>query len=397
MAPAAEEWFILYGVPKVVAMEETIFQESTNVSFTFNKAPLPSHVTVADDALIRSGFFNYPYIAAAARCGILLLCGHSKIGFTYYLCDPLIRRTLGIVPPDGDDLSCRYSVGLISDRSDTHLMVAELNPSSLAEHGRVTLRCTVDMCSWVEKESAECSDIVERREWHGDGVLTHKFFLWWFDLSYCILACDPFADKPRFHQIMFPSVPDAMPFYPNPIYGDVHRCLKVSNGRLRYVQIHGTSVEKMEVSMWTLSSSDPADAKWTNRVDVPFEKIWDDPSYRSKGLPPQVVPAVALVHPMRASEVYFCLATHIFSVNLKEKKTVDCEEFSIRVLPHKICSSRLLHAWRLPVGYTKQSGPGLSRVMECQFVNRWSSVEDFHTKAEMIIRSRPKPHDDWGM
>jgi hypothetical protein len=351
MAPAAEEWFILYCVPKVSAEEET---ESTNMSFTFNEPPLPSHVTVADNALIRTGFFNYPYIAAADRCGVLLLCGYSKIGFTYYLCDPLIRKTLGIIP-HGGDLTCRFSVGLISDRSDRYFMVAELNPLSLAECGRVTLLCTLDMCGWVEKES-ECSNILVKREWCGDGVLSHKGFLWWFDLSYCILACDPFADKPQFHQIMFPSVPDALPFYPSPIYGDVHRCLKLSKGRLRYVQIHGTSLEKLQVSMWTLSSSDPSNAKWTNRLDVPFEKIWDDRSYREKGLPPQVVPAVVLVHPMNASVVYFFLERHMFSVDLMEKKVVDCKEFSIQAPPHKICSSRLVHAWRLPVGFTKPSG-----------------------------------------
>jgi hypothetical protein len=57
-------------------------------------------------------------------------------------------------------------------------MVAELNPWVLAEHGCVTIRCTVDMYNWVE----ESSNIMVRRE----SVLSHKGFLWWFDLSYWI-------------------------------------------------------------------------------------------------------------------------------------------------------------------------------------------------------------------
>jgi hypothetical protein len=108
--------------------------------------------------------------------------------------------------------------------------------------------------------------------------------------------------------------------------------------------------------MWTLSSSDPSNAQSTDRLDVSFEKIWNDPSYGEAGLRPQVVPAVALVHPMNASEVYFFLDTCIFSVNLKDKKVVDCKEFSIQVPPDKILTSRLVYAWRSPADFRETSG-----------------------------------------
>ena len=66
---------------------------------------------------------------------------------------------------------------------------------------------------------------------------------------------------------------------------------------------------------------------------------------------------------------------------------MDCKELNISWSPHKTCSSRLVHAWQLPVKLTKislESGPNWSQVKEIEFVFRWNSVEDFHNKAAMI-------------
>jgi hypothetical protein len=168
MAPAAQEWFILYGVPKVAPKE--VFPGSTNMSFTFDQAPLPSHVTLVGNVFFPTSTVNYPYIAATDRSGILLLCGYTAMGLAYYLCDPLICRTLGIVPHVGG-LRRRHCVGLICNRSDGRLLVAELNPWLLADSGRVTVRCTMDMYDWAEKES-DCSNIVDRRSWRGSPTVS---------------------------------------------------------------------------------------------------------------------------------------------------------------------------------------------------------------------------------
>lgn len=135
MSPAAAEWFILYGIPRVAAKEEnddSIFEKSTNMSFTFKKAPLPSYITVASNVDMSAGtMLHDPSIAAVDSCGVILLCGYTVIGSSYYLCDPWIRRTLGILPHDG--IQCPHSVGLIRNRSDNHLIVAELNPWRLED------------------------------------------------------------------------------------------------------------------------------------------------------------------------------------------------------------------------------------------------------------------------
>jgi hypothetical protein len=45
------------------------------MSFTFDQAPLPSHVTLPGNVFFPTSTVNYPYIATADRSGILLLCG----------------------------------------------------------------------------------------------------------------------------------------------------------------------------------------------------------------------------------------------------------------------------------------------------------------------------------
>ncbi|XBI09611.1 hypothetical protein VPH35_137124 [Triticum aestivum] len=391
-AAAAAEWFILYAIPKVAAQEDdSIFEQPTNISFTFRKAPCPSYVTVASNVVCPDGIIHYPYIAADDGRGIFLLCGYTVLGLTYYLFDPWRRRTLGVIPRVFNQKLPRFTdmhrdvAGLVRSGGGDRLMIAELNTWLLDDRGSVTIHCTVDMYGWDEKK-CKCSGITAKRPWHGDGVLSHQGFLWWFGLSYCILACDPFAEVPEFYQIMFPSVPDALPFGWN---RDIHRCLKVSDGQLRYVQIHGAS-EKPVVSIWTLSSSDPSKATWGRPISHPLDVVWEDSSYSDDArLRPGVVPAV-----------YFFLDTYIFAIDLTKKKVVCCQEFSVGWLPPKIRTSRLVHAWQWPrprpVKVTKmspQSGPKGFHVNEIGLLTRWKSVEDFHNRAAIIMRSRSELQD----
>ncbi|XBH66303.1 hypothetical protein VPH35_094834 [Triticum aestivum] len=225
MAPAAQEeqWYIMYAVPDVSEdfMKPPKFP---NAVFTFNKVPLPSRLFVESSVASPAGLVEYPYIAAADRSGHLLLCGYASFGLAVYICDPFFRRTTGIFPHDGG-FNCRHCVGLIRDHNRRLLMVADLNPCFSEEVVFFTLFCTVDLYSWVEKEP-DCSKILDKQVWRGDGVLTHQGLLWWFDFSYCVLACDPFDDKPVLHQIKFPHVQHELPFAPSTFNGDTHRCLK---------------------------------------------------------------------------------------------------------------------------------------------------------------------------
>uniref|UniRef100_M8C2Z2 Uncharacterized protein n=1 Tax=Aegilops tauschii TaxID=37682 RepID=M8C2Z2_AEGTA len=132
--------------------------------------------------------------------------------------------------------------------------------------------------------------------------------------------------------------------------------------------------------MWTLSSNDPSDATWTSRLKLPLDKVWDDHTYRDARLRERVIPVVVLVHPMHERQRGLLLLgrAHLRHRPDEEQGCVDCKEFNISWSPHKTCSSRLVHAWQLPVKLTK------IRVKEIEFVFRWNSVEDFHNKAAMI-------------
>ncbi|XBI77798.1 hypothetical protein VPH35_087608 [Triticum aestivum] len=384
MAPAAQEdWFIMYGIPKV---SDEMSKELPNASFTFNEVPLLSHLTVPSNVATPAGSVDYPYIAATDDCGLLLLCGYTAVGLTYYVCDPYFRRTLGVLPPDGG-FSSRHSVGLIRNRLGSGIMVAKLNTGLFnTQARRITLSCTRDLCEWDNKE-ADCGHICkETKPWCCDGVLSHKGFLWWFDLSSCILACDPFLDTPPFYQIMFPHVPDPLRAAWFPVQGDKYRCLKVSKGRLRYVQIHG---EPPLVSMWTLSSNNPSDAAWELKLKVHLPDIWSHRTYKSSMLP-EVVPTVALVHPMNANRAYFFLGHHIFCVNLKKKKLRQCLELNNQELP--ALSSLVVHSWNLPAGTTKihLSGSDKSHVPGVHFLGHYDSVDGFLEKA-LAVMSRSCP------
>uniref|UniRef100_M8C2R3 DUF1618 domain-containing protein n=1 Tax=Aegilops tauschii TaxID=37682 RepID=M8C2R3_AEGTA len=173
MAPAAQEeqWYIMYAVPDVSEdfMKPPKFP---NAVFTFNKVPLPSRLFVESSVASPAGLVEYPYIAAADRSGHLLLCGYASFGLAVYICDPFFRRTTGIFPHDGG-FNCRHCVGLIRNHNRRLLMVADLTPCFFEEDVFFTLFCTVDLYSWVEKEP-DCSKILDKQVWRGDGVLTHQ-------------------------------------------------------------------------------------------------------------------------------------------------------------------------------------------------------------------------------
>ncbi|KAI5016383.1 hypothetical protein ZWY2020_006234 [Hordeum vulgare] len=291
-----KKWFITYAIPKVA---DEMSRKFLNASFTFNKVPLLSHLAVASNVATPAGNIDYPFNAATDDCGFHLLCGYTVIGLTYYICDPLFRRTLCILPPDGG-FNSRRTIGFIRNLRNKQVMVAELNSWLFEDQCRFTLSCTVNMCKWVMKEFA-CNRIGEddMELWRCDGVLSHEWFLWWFDLSFCVVACEPFEDTPVLYKIMFPPIDHAVPFASFSFDGDIDHCLKVSNGSLRYVQIHGNASEKLGVTMWTLSSNNPVVAFWQKTHEASFLYIWNHKNYTKTPLRAGVIPMVALVHPKR--------------------------------------------------------------------------------------------------
>ncbi|KAI4963923.1 hypothetical protein ZWY2020_008675 [Hordeum vulgare] len=106
--------------------------------------------------------------------------------------------------------------------------------------------------------------------------------LWWVDLSWCLLTCDPFQDAP---------VLRAVPLPPGKVlkcregWGllDKYRCVRVSGGKLRFLDMYRNrdSRGSAQISVWTLA--DPDTTEWTLEYEAAFTEIWDDASYKATG------------------------------------------------------------------------------------------------------------------
>lgn len=138
--------------------------------------------------------------------------------------------------------------------------------------------------------------------------------------------------------------------YPcNPSDLDRYRCVRVSGGKLRFVDMYmmNPGIDSHEkVTVWSLA--DPDSAKWTLEREASFSDIWADETYEVTGLPKRT-PGLAFIHPENPDVAYFFLARHLFGVDLHARKVVECE-----VCDQQVVSSSSLHAWELPEGHSHQ-------------------------------------------
>ncbi|GJN30914.1 hypothetical protein PR202_gb19260 [Eleusine coracana subsp. coracana] len=283
-AAAQERWTLLAGIPNVVEDEEAnrTIGPGADFSVVYNELPSASALTVRLRISSPTSLYVYPYIAAADRSGLLLLRARRHLTpvqsmISYHICDARTGEVISLAK----NCSTRVSgsnVGLIL--KGERCMVAELLPRSDGS-GIATLLCyTVGQYQWVEMELTYSPPLIKTRSWFGEGVVSHGGMLWWVDLSYGILACDPFADEPELLHIPLPGVLDELPVDAVNNLG-AYRCLKVSGGKLRFVQIHG-SRDAPVVSTWALA--DPA-GNWNPEHNVRLADVWTDESYLNTMLP----------------------------------------------------------------------------------------------------------------
>ncbi|CAD6334347.1 unnamed protein product [Miscanthus lutarioriparius] len=112
---------------------------------------------------------------------------------------------------------------------------------------------------------------------------------------------------------------------------DQRRCVRPSEGKLRFVEIHG------------LSYDDLVD------YEVSLAKIWGNKTYTDAGLLPDDVPHVFLVDPNHHYVVYFFQGSKLFGLDMREKNVVACKECLIDRDQLRFPSSRpIVDAWELP-------------------------------------------------
>ncbi|RLN29629.1 hypothetical protein C2845_PM05G03630 [Panicum miliaceum] len=300
-------WPILAGIPEVVKDKEAqrTFPPGADVSVACAEPPRASVLTVPLRVSSPPCLRSYPNVAAADPSGLLLLRATEPDGagassspaVTYHLCDARTGEAACLRERDRPvGFRGGNSVGLVVRGG--RCVVAELQPAGDGTDRATLLRYTVGEYKWVKNELAYSPPL--RRDWSGEGVVSHGGMLWWADLSYGLLSCDPFADKPALRHVPLPTVLDGqLPTVdPATTSSSARRCVRVSGGRLR----------------------------------VPMADVWADESYVDAMLPGSI-PALALLHPQDPDKLYFFLGPCIFAVDLRRRKVVESSQFVMQLLP----------------------------------------------------------------
>ncbi|KAG2599400.1 hypothetical protein PVAP13_5KG454000 [Panicum virgatum] len=265
-APPPPSWIILGAIPRV----------STDLSLDLAAPPrvslltIPKRIFPADE-----GVTNPPRILAADPSGLLLLL-HADQGRAtgptvidrpnhpsfcwrqfvagYFVLNAADADADAALPlPEPELIMNASHLGIIA--SPTAYMVAELQPFVGDDHA--TLLCfSSDVGEWVDKT---VSYPLQPRPFSSHAVLSLHGRLWWVDLSWCILACDPFADNPRLDVLQLP--PPAKPLNYGQAAGvlDRYRAVGVSDGKLRFVDMYRNrdpTTGALQVTVWTLPDPD---------------------------------------------------------------------------------------------------------------------------------------------
>lgn len=352
-APVRQKsWVILACIPDVVG--EKKLPPGTHIALEFEDPPRTTIPTVARSiAPDPKDPHSFPYVVDVNPSGhFLLYTTHGGLfKSVYYLCDAHTGVATRLPDSTEPRIFPRRSIGLIEDpHRRGHYMVAQLHPTSSKHHETLVYHYT-GASAWAVKELASSP---HHQPWgsHG-GVVAHDGKLWWVDLPYGLLTCDPFVDRPDLRYVALPEgcvMADAN--HPRSRADlDKHRCVKVSEGKLRYVEIHGLPGEQ-RVSMWTLANPERPDGEeWEHEYDVLLEDIWADESYMAAGLPPNKVPAIALIHPKNHGVIYFFHGSRLFAMDMRatERRVLECENCLMDyAMLDEFHNARFVHAWELP-------------------------------------------------
>ena len=261
----------------------------------------------------------------------------------YFILNANAGSAFCLPEPKPVDIMHQALLGLIaSPGGGGHYMVAELQP--IFGSDEATLLCfSTEVGEWVEKP---VHYPLPPRPLSPICVVSHHGRLWWVDLSWGVITCDPFADAPVLSFVPLPPR-KALKYGVDCAVLDKYRRVAVSRGKLRFVDMYKnrSSFGSAQISVWTLA--DPDSTEWTLEYEATFTEIWDDASYKAIGLP-RKIPVLALIHPTNPDVVYFFLDEHLLGVNVRARKVVECEVYELVAPPSEHVVTRFIHAWQLP-------------------------------------------------
>ncbi|KAG0517322.1 hypothetical protein BDA96_09G079300 [Sorghum bicolor] len=364
------KWVALVSAAVLLGNEDERAQQipvGSDVLLDLNDPPLPSylvlHPRVVADPRRNDGPLSAYILAVdrSAACILVQVVEGNRPDF--FLCNTH-RRTVTIFP-SVRNLRPHLSIGLIADpRHRGHYMVAQLHPTTSDDQPNGILCYSTVIRRWFIR-GLDLRQAHMRNPFSETGVLAHDGRLWWFALAYGVFFCDPCRPLYEHLKLRFLPLPDDCEMEGDVAFDpriktliDQRRCVRLSEGKLRFVMIRGLSYDELvdvpaaaanpTVRMWTLDDPEGPDP-WTFEYEVAFAEIWENKTYTDAGLLPDEVPHVALVDPNNHFVVYFFQGSKLFGVDMREKNVVGCKECLIDRDQLRFQSSRpIVDAWELP-------------------------------------------------
>lgn len=283
---------------------------------------------------------RHPYAIAAGDAGVLLHASHWPfVGFDLDRDLPgilLVARDFVTTAGPGKALATSVvrvpdrarpyqpgissvrNVGLVSlpGSGGAEYVVAELRIAAGSDDddgdGRATLltfRSGTD--AWVQKDLS-CPSMSGRRwMWSSHDVIAHDGKLWWVNLVWGLLGCDPFAHEPVLHHVAFQETYPVVGHTAEDVVS--RRMVRVSQGKVRFVEVARARAHRPEetlVVVWTLVFGPSGFTFWKQQSVTSLGRIWASDSYRATGLSAKV-PVLALLHPSNPDVVYFFLEKYL--------------------------------------------------------------------------------------
>jgi hypothetical protein len=360
--PSSSSWVILGSIARI---SDSTPADGGDASVALTSPPRVSIVTVTPRVFPDPPTPHFfPFVLAADPSGLLLLqanlhCTPTRevidlpggTGFTwkyytsrYFVLDVTTGSALHLPDPQtAAAIMHQALLGLVvSPGGGGHYMVAELQP--FVGTNTATLLCfSTEVGEWVAKPVHYPLE-PRPRPWAAIGVLSLHGRLWWVDLSWGVITCDPFADDPVLGFIPFPPE-RVLKCWEGRRVIDKYRCVGVSAGKLRFVDTYARGGGARKIAVWTLADADSME--WTLEHEARFTEIWAHRSYKATGLPKKI-PTLALIHPKNPDVVYFFLEEHLFGVDVRARRVVECEVYGLVAPPSNRIASRFVRAWELP-------------------------------------------------
>ncbi|CAM0879665.1 unnamed protein product [Alopecurus aequalis] len=372
-APAASpSWVILGSVPRVLSAAAELPQGAADFSLTLPPPPRVALLTIPPRVFPgRPTPSRYPSVVAADPSGLLLLHadqGHAKrptvtdtprnkqfpwrpfLLAGYFVLDATAPASAFPLPKP-QLIKDPGRVGLIASPEGEGYMVAELQPVLDSDDKALLLRFSSQDGEWVSKTVDY--PLPARCPFSAIHVLSCSGRLWWVDLSWGLLTCDPFADEPVLTAVHLPEGKALNSGEPRGEL-DKYRCVGVSAGKLRFIDTfrnRNNCGGATQISVWTLADHPEESWSWSLEYEATFAEICADPSYKATGLR-RKIPAIVMIHPNNPDVVYFVLDRHLVGINVRARKVVECEVYQLPQPPidqlKEHVAGRYLHPWKLP-------------------------------------------------